>query len=146
MISTKPFAYCPKESECEKASLAYLISVLSLIAGIPFPPVTLFASVGIFLGYRNYSNYVKWHCTQALLIQIFAFFLNSVAFVWTMLLFFTEIPITNYFIAYFLTSCIINVVLLFGTVYSASKSRKGIHTEWIFFGPITLAIYSPKTK
>lgn len=146
MIWIKPFGYLPKESETEKASLAYLISVLSLIVGSPIPIVTLFASIGIYIGFRQSSDFVKWHTTQAMFIQLFAFIFNSIAFVWFFLLFFTEIQFTNFFIAYMLTIGIVNILILAGTIYSASKTRKGIHVEWLFFGPLTNSVFRSNTK
>lgn len=146
MIWIKAFGYQPNEGESEKASLGYLISVLSLIVGAPLPIITLVASLGIYFGYRNSTEYVRWHVTQALLIQLFAFCINSIAFVWVILLFFTELPISNAFIAYVLMMVIVNLMVLSGTVYSASKSRKGVHSEWILFGPITNAIYHKPTE
>ncbi len=146
MIWIKPFGYKPIESESEKASLGYLISVLSLIVGAPLPIITLFASLGMYFGYRNFTKYVRWHVTQALLIQLFAFCINSIAFVWIILLFFTELPFSNAFVAYVLMMVIVNLIILSGTVYSASKSRKGIHTEWLLFGPLTNAFYTKPSE
>lgn len=146
MIWVKPFGNQPKESESEKASLGYLISILSLIVGAPLPIITLFASLGIFFGYRNSTFFVKWHVTQALLIQLFAFCINSIGFVWVILLFFTELPFSNAFVAFILMMFIVNIIILIGTVYSASKLRKGIHVEWLLFGPITNAIYHKPTE
>ncbi len=137
MIQVKKFSYQPGEHECEKASNSYLMSLVALIAGLPLPIVNLIASLIFYLGNRKGTYFVRWHCTQALLSQISMLFVNSYGFWWTISIIFTEQIITSNYIAYLIAAIIFNVAEFVVTIYTAIQTRKGIHVEWWFYGPLT---------
>ncbi len=140
MIFLKNWSEPISDNSAEKASMSYLITILSLVAGMPFPPVTFFAAIGIYSSYRKAEMFIRWHATQSLFVQLFMFVFNTIVFVWTFLLFFTEIQMSNAFFGFLFSTTILNIIVLVATIYTASKVRKSIHCEWIFFGPLTTLV------
>ena len=143
MITTDITQLHPSEHEAEKASNSYLMSLIAFIAGLPIPIINLLATLIFYLSNRNGSYFVRWHCTQALLSQLSVLFMNSVGFWWTISIIFTEEKITNKYIAYIITIVIFNLIEFIATIYSAIKTRKGIHVEWWFYGGLTNLICKP---
>ncbi len=137
MIKTHPFEYIPGEHEAEKASNSYLMSLISLIAGLPLPIINLLATFFFYIGNRKGTYFVRWHCIQALLSQISMFFINSCGFWWTVSIIFFEGTVTNMYIAYIITAIIFNLVEFIMTMYTAVQTRKGIHVEWWSYGGLT---------
>ena len=140
MISTKEFLYIPDEYECEKASNSYLMSLIAIMGGFPLPIINLIATFSFYWANRKGTGFVKWHCTQALLSQLFVLPLNSFGFWWTVSIIFGGEQLTSNYIAYFLTIFILNLVEFIGTIYTAIATRKGKHLEWWFFGELTNSI------
>jgi len=134
MTQTK-FPRRPTEHEAEKASNSYLMSLVALVAGLPFPIINLFATFAFYLANRKGTYFVRWHCTQALFSQLSILALNSVCFWWTVSIVFGEDTVTNQYFAYLFTVIIVNLVEFASTIYSAIQVRKGIHVElWLFGG------------
>lgn len=140
MINVLKFAYEPGEHEAEKASNSYLMSLIALIAGLPFPIFNLIATLVFYLGNKKATYFVRWHCTQALLSQLSMLFINSFGFWWTVSIVFTEEAITSKFLAYILAAVIFNLIEFIATIYTAIQTRKGIHVEWWFYGNLTHVI------
>ncbi|MBP7496644.1 MAG: hypothetical protein KA792_03155 [Bacteroidales bacterium] len=136
MIYIKNFSYSPNESEAEKASNSYLMSLFAIIGGI-LPLVNFIATLFFYFANRKSTYFVRWHCIQALVSQSFIFVINTVWFVWTMFIIFSDFTITNNYIAYIITIILFNVAEFYATVYSAVRIRNGIHIEWWFFGSLT---------
>jgi len=132
--------YHPNESETEKASNCYLMSVVAVIAGLPLPIINLLATVIFFFANRKASYYVRWHCTQALLSQLTIFFVNAVGFSWTMGVLFDKAEVTDRYIAYIITLIILNIMELAINIGTAVATRKGKHKEWWFWGSLTNAL------
>ena len=143
MISTEVINFTPSEHEAEKASNSYLMSLIAFIAGLPFPIINLIATFIFFLGNRKGTYFVRWHCTQALLSQFSVLIMNSAAFWWTLSIIFGDEIITTKFIAYILTVILFNLTEFIATIYTAIKTRKGIHVEWWFYGDLTNLICKP---
>lgn len=137
MIELNKFAYTPEEHEAEKASNSYLMSLVAIIAGLPLPIINLIATLIFYLGNRNSSYFVRWHCTQALLSQVSMLFINSYGFWWTVSILFTEEKVTNNFIAYLIAAFVFNLAEFIATIYTAIQTRKGIHVEWWFYSNLT---------
>ena len=137
MITTAKFNYQPHESELERASNSYLMSLVAVIGGLPLPILNLMASIFFYLGNRKSTAFVKWHCTQALVSQLGLFFFNSDGFWWTVSVLFYDETATNYYFAYIITLVIFNLIEFFSTLIIATKVRKGQHTEFFFFGEVT---------
>lgn len=136
MIEIKDFDYQPVDTEAEKASNAYLMSLVALIAGLPLPIVNLAATLIFLLSNLKSSKFVKWHSTQAFISQLAVFFMNSAGIAWTLSIIFGKNEVTNSFIAYLVTIFIFNLFEFVGTLIAAIYTRKGKHVEWWFFGSI----------
>lgn len=137
MTALDKFKYKPYDSELERASNSYLMSLVAVLGGLPLPIMNLLASVFFYLGNRKSTAFVKWHCTQALLAQLGLFFFNTVGFWWTISIVFREGEFTNTYISYILTVIGFNLLEFVFTLYLASQTRKGNHIEIYFFADIT---------
>ncbi|MBP6001244.1 MAG: DUF4870 domain-containing protein [Flavobacterium sp.] len=137
MISNSTFYYRPNESELERASNSYLMSLVAVIGGLPLPILNLLASLFFYLGNRKSTPFVKWHCTQNLLSQFGLFFLNSTGFWWSFSIVFDDEKVTNYYVGYMITLVLFNLVEFISTIILASKTRKGIHAELFLFSDLT---------
>ena len=137
MITTKHFNYPPGEHEAEKASNSYLMSLIAVIAGPPLPIINLLATFFFYLGNRKGTHFVRWHCTQALVSQFSLLAMNSVGFWWTISILFGEETLESEYIAYMITAFLFNLAEFIATIYTAVKTRKGVHVEWWFYGPLT---------
>lgn len=137
MITIKKLGYRISESDKERASNSYLMSVMAIIVGLPFPIVNLLVTFVFFFAYRRSSYFVRWHCTQALISQLSVFPINVIGFWWTISVIFGKWEVTNSYIAYLITVFLFNFVEFIGTVYTATKVRKGEHLMWWFYGDIT---------
>lgn len=140
MIQVKQFAYQPGEHEAETASNSYLMSLIAIIVGLPLPIINLIATLIFYVGNRKGSYFIRWHCTQALLSQLSMLFMNSYGFWWTISIMFTNEIITTNYIAYMIVAFIFNIIEFITTIYTAIKTRKGIHVEWWFYGSLTSLI------
>jgi uncharacterized Tic20 family protein len=137
MILIRPFAYTPDESEKDKASKSYLMSLVALIAGLPLPIINLVATFFFFVANRKGTYFVRWHCTQALLSQVSMVVLNSIAFWWTISVIFTAEPFTSKYFGYVLTVLVFNIFEFIATIYTAVQARKGVHVEWWLYGALS---------
>ncbi len=143
MILVQDFEYKPGEHEAEKASGSYLMSLVALVGGLPFPIINLFATLGFFMANRKGTHFVRWHCTQALLSQFSLLFINSFGFWWTISIIFSSEQITNNYIAYIITIIIFNLTEFVATIYTAIKTGKGQHVSWWLYGDVTNLICKP---
>lgn len=129
--------YKPGDHEAEKASNSYLMSLIAVIAGLPFPIINLFATFIFYLGNRKGTFFVRWHCTQALVSQASLLAMNSCGFWWTVSVLFRDAEVTNAYIAYIMTVFLFNLVEFIVTIYTAIQTRKGHHITWWFYGDLT---------
>lgn len=129
--------YKPGDHEAEKASNSYLMSLIAVIAGLPFPIINLFATFIFYLGNRKGTFFVRWHCTQALVSQASLLAMNSCGFWWTISVLFRGGEVTNAYIAYIMTVFIFNLIEFIVTIYTAIQTRKGHHISWWFYGDLT---------
>ena len=95
--------YKPAEHELEAASNSYLMSLLAVMAGLPFPIINLLATAVFYLANRHRTYFVRWHCTQALVSQlplVCCFGGRSVCFLemWNLLLFISLTCLPLYFL------------------------------------------------
>lgn len=137
MITTGTFSYQPHESEMERASNSYLMSLVAVMGGLPLPIFNLMATFFFYLGNRKSTTFVKWHCTQALFSQLGLFFFNSAGFWWTVSILFQDKEPTNYYFAYMITIVLFNLVEFISTLILASRTRKGEHAKLFFFSDLT---------
>jgi hypothetical protein len=123
--------------DAERASNSYLMSLAVLMVGLPFPVINLIASALFYLNNRRSSAFVRWHCMQALVAQACTLPINAAAVYWTLRIVFGSALVTNAYAGYIATVLLFNLVEFIANVYSAVKTRKGIHVSWWFFGGIT---------
>lgn len=143
MIHTREFVYSPSEHEAEAASGSYLMSLVAVVAGLPLPIVNLLATVIFFLSNRRSTYFVRWHCTQALLSQFSMLLINSTGFWWTVSIVFQGAPLTKYYVGYMIAAVFFNLIEFVATIYTAIKTRKGMHVEWGFYGALTNRFCKP---
>lgn len=129
--------YQPNDYESEKASNGYLMSVVAVMVGLPLPIINLAATGFFYLGNRRGTYYVRWHCTQALLSQVFIVAVNSVGLSWTLSIVFGDQSLTNDYIAYIITLVIFNVAEFIMNIAAAIQTRKGKMVYLWLFGPLT---------
>lgn len=138
------FTYHPTETEAEKASNSYLMSLIAIMAGFPLPIINLMATLFFYIANRKSTYFVRWHCIQALLSQFSLFVINTIGFWWTVSVFISEgEQISNPYLAYIITVFVINIFELAITIVAAIRTRKGIHVSWWFYGPLTQMICKP---
>ena len=137
MIVEKTFDYKPGEHENEKASNSYLMSLIAVVAGLPFPIINLIATFAFYMGNRKGTYFVRWHCTQALLSQFSLLMMNSAAFWWTFTIVFGSETVNNLYLSYIITVLLYNLAEFIATIYTAIQTRKGKHIEWWFYGGLT---------
>lgn len=132
------------ESEMEKASTSYLMSVIFITFSLPLPIINLIATIVFSIANRKATDFVKWHCTQALLSQFSLFIINTAAFVWTILLLCRVFSVSNAYLAYLITIILFNIWEFLATVVAAIKTRKGVHHRWFFYSDLTDTLIQPK--
>lgn len=140
----KPFEYLPGEHESEKASNSYLMSLIAVVVGLPLPIINLLATLIFYLGNRQGTYFVRWHCTQALLSQVSLLFMNSFGFWWTISIIFGDKEVSNFYISYMITVFLFNIAEFILTIYTAIQTRKGLHLEWWFYGNLTHLLCKPR--
>lgn len=133
----KHFAYVPNDSEAERASNGYLMSLIALMVGMPLPIINLLATIIFFLSNRKGTWFVRWHCTQTLVSQLTLLIVNAIGFSWTMSIIFGDSILSNKYIAYIITIFLFNLAEFIFTIDAAIKTRKGRHVEFWFWGPLT---------
>ncbi len=144
MIYLPAFAYKPQEYECERASGSYLMSLVALLAGLPLPIINLLATFFFFIANRRGSYFVRWHCTQALLSQFSMLLINSTAFWWTVSIIWGDGEANNAYFGYLFTALLFNITEFGATIYTAIKTREGVHVEWWLYGPLTHLLIKDK--
>ena len=129
--------YLPNDYESEKASNGYLMSVVAVMVGLPLPIINLAATGFFYLGNRNSTFYVRWHCTQALLSQVFVVAMNSVGLSWTLSIVFGDNTLTNQYVAYMITIVMFNIAEFIMNIAAAIQTRKGKSVYFWLFGPLS---------
>ncbi len=134
MMIRKEFIYTPNETEKEKASTVYLMSLLAFIVGLPFPFANLIATLIFYLGNRKGTYFVRWHCWQAIALQFIIALMNSLCFYRTLWIILGTARITNDYIALLIVSLIVNILSFIMIIRAAVLVRKGQHIQWWLFG------------
>lgn len=137
MINHAEFPYQPTETEREKASYSYLMSLIAIMIGMPLPVVNLLATGIFYMGNRKGGYFTRWHCTQAMLSQLTIFVVNAIAVGWSLSLILGYGDLSNFYIAYLITALLVNLIEFIMTIYTAVVTRNGTHVEWWFWGPMT---------
>lgn len=123
--------------ERETAANSYLMSLVVVFVGLPLPILNLVATIAFALVTRKSTYFVRWHSTQALVSQLFLFFMNTYGFWWTVSIIFTDVVVTSNYIAYLFTIIIVNIIEFFATIYAAVEARKGKQPRLFGFAEFT---------
>lgn len=134
MLSIHPLKNKVSETDLEKASNSYIMSLLAMFVGMPIPILNLFATLIFYFGNRKASRFVRWHCTQALLTQISLFAFNTISFWWTIGIITGELALSNYYFAYVIFVFLLNLIEIIQTIITATTIRKGNTVRWFFYG------------
>lgn len=148
-------------NEYEQASRSYLMAVVAVIAGLPFPIINLFASIGYYLANRKSSYFIRWHCIQATIGQALLIPFNSVAVAWTLGVIFRgrglfgilDIPrryfsdeatlfddysgATLYYWLYITFIVLLNCTEFIIVIYTSSRVKKGENVRWLGIATLT---------
>jgi hypothetical protein len=127
--------YKPGEHELERASNAYIMSLIVIISGMPLPILNLIAAIIYYFGNRTSTYYVRWHCMQLVLSQFSIMILNSITFSWFISMVVKKTIDTNFFF-WLAFALMVNLIELIGSIYTAVQVRKGIHVKWFGYGAI----------
>jgi uncharacterized membrane protein len=144
MLTQKKFPYKPHESELERASNSYLVSLVAVVAGLPIPLLNLVASLIFLLGNQKSTPFVKWHAMHSFLSQIVLFLFNSFAFWSTLAIVFSKAEVNYLYISYMVFVVLYNIFEFISTIYLGIQTRKGIHVEILFFGTLTDRLVNKK--
>lgn len=144
MIKITHFIYAPNSSECEKASASYLMSLVTIFIGMPLPIINLIASLLFYLLNKKSTHFVRWHCTQVFISQLFLFGINSIGFSWTLSCLLGIVSFSNLYFSYLISLLIFNLIEIVSSIVSAIQTRKGMHVEWWAFNDVTNFLCKPK--
>ncbi len=137
MYITSPIDRSIPDSDVEKASNSYLMSLLAMFVGLPLPILNLLATLIFFFANRKASPFVRWHCTQALLTQLTLFACNTILFWWTIAILFKGTGLTNAYFPYLICVVFFNTAEIIQTIISTIKIRKRINVRWWVYSGIT---------
>jgi uncharacterized membrane protein len=143
MSDIEKFGGPPMETDLERASNGYLMSLIVLMVGLPLPIVNFLATLFFFIGNRKSNYFVRWHCIQALLAQASLFMMNSAGLYWTLNIIFGSKSVSNTYIAYLITVILFNAVEFFAFMHAAIVVRQGKHVQWFFYGTFTNVLCRP---
>jgi len=135
-------AFLQKEYESEKASNSYLMSLIAIMAGLPFPIINLLATLIFYIAHSKKSYFIRWHCTQALLSQLILFPVNSIAFWWTLRIVYLHAEVSSAYFIYIACILLLNLIEFIATIYAAIETRKGRHIKWFGLGKLVDAMVS----
>lgn len=127
MISTNNTGQSLTEFDRERASYAYIISMVVGMVAIPLPVTGLIATIIYCFANRNKGDFIKWHCTQPLIARVPLVLLNSGAVWWTIYPVSTPKMHDGYYLAYTAIVVIANLIEVIASIYTAIAIRKGIH-------------------
>jgi len=139
-------SYIPSESEKENASNAYIITMMTVTLGLPFPVLNLFACIGFYFLIRKKTPFTKFHSLQAITSQVPIILMNSGAIIWTVSILFHRAFISNDFISYIITVVIFNAIDIAYNIIAAMKARKGLMYSYALFGPLSWMLIKDKSN
>jgi uncharacterized membrane protein len=128
-------------TEKEKASNAYLMSLVGLMAGLPLPIINLVASVGYYWSVRNSTAFVKFHAFQAMTSQFLVVAINAIGLSWTLSILFSDGSFSAAWAGWMAVLLFVNVTEWIGNIIGAIQARKGKLYGMYIFGPLAWMVY-----
>ncbi|MFL9843333.1 hypothetical protein [Flavobacterium rhizosphaerae] len=157
--------------EYEEAGNAYLMAVVTVIAGVPLPVINIIAALIYYLAKRKASYFVRWHSLQALLAQCIVIPFNSIALLWTINIissrvilngnpfglpkrYYTNISIPEgalttpsaLYWAYLAFVLFLNIFEFIAVISTAAGVRKGKKVRWFVISGITDLLCSKQNR
>ena len=150
--------------EYEKASYAYLMSVVGIISGMPLPIINVIASFAFYLGNRKASYFVRWHCIQAVIAQALIIPFNSIAFTWTIGIIFRNMSFgmedelaariiahnfsdaSVFYWLYLSFIILLNIIEFFAVIITAIRVKNGHNVRWFIAANITDRLCSKENR
>ncbi len=117
-------------TEKQKASLAYVISLVVLIASVPLPLAGFLGTLGYAKVQEKYSNFVKYHCWQAVFSQLLVLIFTSIFWGWSVRILLTTQEFTQdyfYYLGFLVVFILIESIF---AIVSAYQIEKGRHPKW----------------
>lgn len=130
-------------TEKERASNAYLMSLVGLMAGLPLPIINLVASIGYFWSVRTSTAFVKFHAFQAMTSQFLVVAVNAVGLSWTLSIVFGEGSFSKAWAGWIAVVIVVNLLEWIGNIMGAMHARKGKLYSMYIFGPLAWMVYGP---
>lgn len=132
----------------EKASYAYIISIVIMVAAVPLPIVGLGSSFIYFLSQSKSPYFVRWHSMQALLMQIPLFIINAPFFFWTVKLlisgqFGNLFEISTLYWFSFLIVILVNLAEILISIFLARSVARGKNIRVLGIASMTDSIVKP---
>lgn len=121
-------------TEKQKASLVYVVSIVVLIASVPLPLAGFLGTLGYAKVQEKYSNFVKYHCWQAVFSQLLVLIFTSIFWGWTAQILFTSKDFTQeyfYYVGFLVVFILIETIF---AIVSAYQIEKGRHPKWWVIG------------
>ncbi|MCH8535350.1 MAG: hypothetical protein LAT51_09805 [Flavobacteriaceae bacterium] len=121
-------------TEKQKASLAYVVSIVVLIASVPLPLAGFLGTLGYAKVQEKYSNFVKYHCWQAVFSQLLVLIFTSIFWGWTAQILFTSKDFAQeyfYYVGFLVVFILIETIF---AIVSAYQIEKGKHPKWWVIG------------
>jgi uncharacterized membrane protein len=138
---SKPYIY---DEEAEKASYAYLMSVLIVIVGLPMPIINVIGSVIFYFANRKKTYFIRFHALQSMLSQLSIVPVNSVGVGWTISVITGHSQVSNLYLSYIITIIGFNIIEFVSSLYAAIQTRKKSDVRFWFFGTLTEQICKQK--
>lgn len=143
-------------NEYEQASNSYLTAIVAVIAGLPLPIVNLIAAIIFYFGKSKSSYFIRWHSIQAVLAQLVLVPFNSIAWAWTVAMFFrlgnfVEHPQNRDssiwpYVIYIFIIVLFNIFEFIAVLITASKVRNGENVRWFLIAGITDRLCSKEKR
>ncbi len=139
-------SYNPSDSERENASHAYIITMMTVTLGLPFPILNLFACIGFYFLIRKKTPFTRFHSLQAITSQVPVILMNSAVIIWIIGILFHKVVISNEFISYVITVVIFNVIDIIYNIIAAMRARNGLLYSFALFGPLSWMLIKDKSN
>lgn len=146
MIEEENLYEFTNDFERERASYAYVASLVSFGFLLPLPIINLLASIIYSLANYKSSYFIRWHCMQVLVSQIVVVIINSLHFYWLTSILFADLAFTPKYFAYLVFVVLYNIYEFVITYRAAVKVRKGIHIRWGFWGNLASLLCKQKRR
>ena len=128
------------EREKESASNAYILSLMTVMVGLPLPIINLIACVGYYFSIRSKSFFIRFHAMQAMTSQAFIIVMNSIGVSWTLKIIFSDSHFSKIYFGYVMAVIIFNLGDYVVNIISAIRSRKGKLFSFVFFGTLSFLL------